>query len=340
MPGRVTVIDRDAGGKPTRFLVADAFSFDASQRRMTAEGFMEVPGKISRTGCQDYTEKELGIAGTSKMVRLCRLPDEVFAADTLASFEHQTLTSGHPPKEVDAGNWRGWAAGDVFGVMKGDDGIHTVATLLFKDSNAIDEVVTYGRDQLSCGYSFELDMTPGTFNGEAYDGLMRKIRGNHVAHVYAARGGPGLRVADQKQRAKGKHMRTVTIDGTNVNFEDDNQGAMVELAIKRASDAVTAANTARDAAVTEATAAKAALTAATDAATKAAADHAKVKAELEAKVMTDAQADALVEAKTKAIADAKTIVGDSFDGKGKTVEAIRLEALDHVAKDAAAITPG
>lgn len=145
-------------------------------------------------------------------------------------------------------------------------------------------------------------------------------------------------------------MRTVTIDSTNVNFEDDNQGALVEAALKRAGDAIKAADAARDMAVTQAAtkatadalalktatdAAASAIQAATDAAaaTKATLE-AKIK-DLEGKVVTDEQKIAMVQELTKAITDAKTIIGDSFDAKGLGVPAIHVAALDEVAKDAA-----
>jgi len=338
---RVMAVDFKAG-KPTRWQAYDLMSFDvgdASKRRMTAEGFMVVPANISRTGIQEYTARELGLEGTNRTIRLYRPPEEVFKPESYRTFERQTLTNEHPQNTdgVTAENYRSVTAGDVHDVAPVGDDVHLGANLYYKDANTIEMVVTYGKNQLSCGYSFVLDMTPGvTPDGEAFDGVMRDIVGNHVATVWQARGGPGLRVADKKPNQEKRIMRTVTIDGTNVNFEDDNQGAMVELALKRAADGVKAAAEARDASAAEATAAKAALAAGTAAAEAAKTAHdAKVR-ELEVKVVTDAQIDALVEAKAAAVAGAKAIVGDSFDGKGKAVSAIHVEALEHIAKDSAA----
>lgn len=338
---RVKAIDFKAG-KPTRWQAYDTVDFtvaDASQRKITREGFLVVPAFIARTGVQDYTARELGIEGTNRAIRLWRPPEEVFKPESYGTFERQTLTNNHPDGNVSADNYRAVTSGDVHDVAPAADGINLGANLYVKDASTIEMIVTYDKNQLSCGYSFILDETEGvTPDGEKYDAVQRDIVGNHVSIVWQARGGPGLRVADKKPNQEKRTMRTVIIDGTNVNFEDDNQGAMVELALKRAADAVKSANDARDTAVTEATAAKTALTAATEAGATAKAAHDAKVAELTAKVLTPEQEEARIEERTKVIGDAKAIVGDSFDAKGKTVSAIRVAALDHIlaAKDSAA----
>lgn len=336
---RVKAIDFKAG-KPTRWQAYDTFDFqvgDASKRKITPEGFMIVPALIARTGIQDYTARELGLEGTNRTIRLWRPAAEVFKPESYATFERQTLTNSHPENDVTASTYRQVTAGDVHDVAPASDSIHLGSNLYVKDANTIEMVVTYDKNQLSCGYSFVLDLTEGTTpEGEKYDGVMRDIVGNHVAIVWQARGGPGLRVADKKPNQEKRTMRTVIIDGTSVNFEDDNQGAMVELALKRATDAIKAAETARDAAVAESKASATALEAATKAGAEAKAAHDAKVVELTAKIITPEQEQARIADLTKAIADAKTIVGDAYDAKGKTVAVIRVEALDHIlAKDAA-----
>ena len=53
-----------------------------------------------------------------------------------------------------------------------------------------------GQKQLSCGYAYKADMTPGTYEGEPYDGVMRDIVGNHVALVREGRAGADCAVGD------------------------------------------------------------------------------------------------------------------------------------------------
>lgn len=38
---------------------------------------------------------------------------------------------------------------------------------------AIDDIHSAAKRELSCGYRYRADMTPGSFNGEPYDGVMR-----------------------------------------------------------------------------------------------------------------------------------------------------------------------
>ena len=177
-----------------RIQVSDLVEITSSQRKTTAAGYLIVPGNLARAGnVQEYRARELGIDGGDKIVRLFRPPSEVFRADAIASFEGAPLTVAHPPGAVDAGNWRAYAVGEVRDVKRAGDFV--VGTLTVRDSEAIRAIVE-GKSQLSCGYDFELDMTPGS----THDGQMRDIRGNHVAIVDIARGGPELRVADEGAR--------------------------------------------------------------------------------------------------------------------------------------------
>lgn len=62
---------------------------------------------------------------------------------------------------------------------------------------AISAVESGEYEQLSCAYRYRADMTPGTFNGVLYDGVMRDIVGNHVALVREGRAGPDVMVSDE-----------------------------------------------------------------------------------------------------------------------------------------------
>lgn len=61
---------------------------------------------------------------------------------------------------------------------------------------AIDRIEDGSQKELSCGYHYTPDMTPGYFRGTRYDGVMRDIRGNHVALVEEGRAGPDVVVGD------------------------------------------------------------------------------------------------------------------------------------------------
>jgi hypothetical protein len=66
---------------------------------------------------------------------------------------------------------------------------------------ASDAIEDGERKQLSCGYAYKVDMKPGTFEGQAYDGVMRDIVGNHVALVHVGRAGPDVSIDEDPDSA-------------------------------------------------------------------------------------------------------------------------------------------
>jgi hypothetical protein len=54
------------------------------------------------------------------------------------------------------------------------------------------------KKELSSAYRYRADMTPGIFEGQEYQGVMRDIVANHVAVVIQGRAGPDVVVGDEK----------------------------------------------------------------------------------------------------------------------------------------------
>ena len=75
-------------------------------------------------------------------------------------------------------------------------------SLVFWDQDAIDDIESEERVELSCAYHYVADMTPGVYNGTKYDGVMREIRGNHVALVPEGRAGSDVVVGDSTDELK------------------------------------------------------------------------------------------------------------------------------------------
>ncbi len=294
-----------------RITATDYFAIP-SQRRVSDEGFVISRGNIARTGIQEYRRFELGLDGDPMgRVKLYRSPDEVFAPDSMRSFDGKPITIDHPPNGVDAKNWRDLAVGDARDIKRTGDFMD--AELTFKSTDAVAELDN-GKSQLSNGYTFDLDMTPGTTpDGMAYDGRQRNIRGNHVALVDAARCGSACRVADSITTGDSEMSLTkITIDGVPVEVSDVAAVLIAKLQTQVA-DA-----TARASAAVE----KLAGMIAKDV-------HDGVLAELTAAkkdVMTPAARDAMVADWSAAIATAKRLV-PAIATDGKTCHAIRREVL-------------
>ena len=78
------------------------------------------------------------------------------------------------------------------------DAPYLKADLSVWDGDAIKAIESNKQRQLSCGYFYRADMTPGTYQGERYDGRMVDIAGNHTALVDEGRAGPDVMVGDAK----------------------------------------------------------------------------------------------------------------------------------------------
>lgn len=164
----------------------------------TPQGGLRIPAALTRTGIFEYTRPD------GSKTRELRTPEEVFNKSTLDSFENAPLTIGHVPA-VTPDNWGAVAVGHVVGVPKKDgDFVSADCTIARRD--AIMQVKSGQLKELSCGYEVELDPTPGVWQGQQYDAIQTKIRGNHVALLPAGSGraGPDVKLrTDSKDEYPG-----------------------------------------------------------------------------------------------------------------------------------------
>lgn len=298
-----------------------------SDSTVTPEGFLVVPGMLARTGVQDYAAYELGMDGDAmRTVRLYRPPDEVFSPDSMASFEGKPVTIEHPNVPVDAANWKAHAVGEVSGIHRAGDML-AAKRICIKDGAAI-AALKSGKRELSNGYRFTLDLTAGvTLGGEAYDGVQRNIRGNHIALVDAARCGSACRISDSTNPLKGKSpmtTKTVVVDNIPVEVSDTAAGVIGNLQ-KQRDDALQLAVDAD----TKATAASATHQTAID---KLKADHAVAMDALRKDVITPEARDALVADWAKMLDSAKRLA-PAVVTDGKTCLQVRREVIEAVTGD-------
>lgn len=69
-------------------------------------------------------------------------------------------------------------------------------SLVVWTQKAIRGIETGSQQEISCAYWYRADMTPGTYEGIRYEGVMRDIKFNHVALVERGRAGPDVMVGD------------------------------------------------------------------------------------------------------------------------------------------------
>ncbi|QDB73887.1 head maturation protease [Aeromonas phage 2_D05] len=170
-----------------------------SARSIDADGRLRVSKtNISKAVVNPYYGREipgwqqLGLED-DKVYRLYRDPEEL--AKGAGTFNNLPILNKHIPVTVDAPQ-----KDNVVGSIGSDvvfDAPYLQASLCIWDAAAIAGVESEKQCELSCGYRYDPDMTPGTTSdGETYDGVMRNIRGNHLALVEVGRAGPDVVVAD------------------------------------------------------------------------------------------------------------------------------------------------
>lgn len=175
-------------------------AFDkASVRSFDADGRMHVARThISKANVCPYYGREipgfdaLGLDG-DKIYRLYRDPAELEKGastfNNLPLLRRHIQVSAEDPKKD-----------DVVGSIGSDvafEAPYLDASLCIWDAEAIALVEAEKLDELSSAYRYVAVMEPGESpDGEAYDGRMTQIQGNHLALVEVGRAGPDVVVAD------------------------------------------------------------------------------------------------------------------------------------------------
>ena len=162
----------------------DAIDYATKPAEKTAEGFLIARAPVTSVGVFTYRNAD----GTPRYE--LRLPEEVFAEESLASLKMKPLTLLHPDKEVTPQNIDELAVGSV-GSEVDTDSYRVYMSLAVTKADAIAAVDNGSARALSCGYTCDIEWTSGTWMGVHYDCIQRNIRYNHVALVPAARAGDG-----------------------------------------------------------------------------------------------------------------------------------------------------
>lgn len=184
---------------------AERFAFDrATVREIDADGRLRVAmTNISKANVCPYNGDEIPDAEAmgldlKRVYRLLRDPRELKRA--ASTFNNLPLLTKHVP--VSAEDHK---PNLVVGATGSDAEFvdpYLRNSLIVWSKDAIDAIKSGAQKELSCAYRYRAVMTPGTYNGEQYDGVMRDIIGNHVALVSEGRAGPDVVVSDSSRADK------------------------------------------------------------------------------------------------------------------------------------------
>jgi len=126
--------------------------------------------------------------------KLLRDPDELSRA--ASTFNNVPLLSTHRGHS---------AASHQPDLVIGSTGTDAVFNFPFLDNSLvvwpqpdIEKIEDDLKRELSCSYAYRPDLSPGVFEGESYEIVMRDIVGNHVAVVSAGRAGSEVLIGDSK----------------------------------------------------------------------------------------------------------------------------------------------
>ena len=173
-------------------------AFDKSARSLSVDGHLHVAlTNISKANVCPYYGREipdyeaLGL-DPDKTYQLLRHPDEL--AKAAPTFAGKPLLDEHIPVSADA-HLPDITVGSI-GTDVTFEAPYLKASLTVWTQDAIDAIENGDAKELSCAYRYTADMSPGTYEGLRFDGVMRDIIGNHVALVPEGRAGPDVVVGD------------------------------------------------------------------------------------------------------------------------------------------------
>ncbi len=175
-------------------------ALDKSVRHFDVDGRLHVKNSpISKACVSPYFGREIpnnDVLGLdpNRIYQLFRDPVELTkAAESFRGLPiliiHQPTSADDHPQELTVG---------AIGTEVEFNHPYLEAPLCIWTAEAIAGIETKQQTEISSGYRYTADMTPGEYEGVAYDGVMRNILGNHIALVEVGRAGPDVVVQDEK----------------------------------------------------------------------------------------------------------------------------------------------
>lgn len=170
-------------------------SMKVDQTYYTEEGYLVDHPVVTRCGVFEYADPE----AEDGIRRELRIPEEVFAEESLASYEGKPIIITHDAGEINKDNVHREQIGTILG--KGyRDGDNVRCKIVIHNTDALKRCRLR---ELSLGYEQTPEDKPGVYEGQAYDVVQRDIRVNHLALVGKARAGDSARLnIDHKDTAK------------------------------------------------------------------------------------------------------------------------------------------
>lgn len=213
----------------------DSIKLDQNDKTyFTNEGYLIDHPILTSCGIFEYTNPDGSIR------RELRLPEHVFAEESLKTYKGKPIIITHEAGVVNKGNVDREQIGTILtdGYQDGDD---VRAEIIIHDTDAMKEC---GLKELSLGYNLDLVEEPGTWNGEPYDAIQTNIAINHLALVASARAGEQARLnidgSEEPELKGGKAMKqtpnTSRADGGEALSPEEMEQAIAEYKARKAKE--------------------------------------------------------------------------------------------------------
>jgi hypothetical protein len=210
----------------------------------TPQGYLRAPAFATRTGVLSYRMPDGSVR------RELRHPDDVFDPKSLATLAGVPVTDDHPnfkdPRVMllDAANTHEYMVGYTGDSVERIDDKFVGVVLTLTKLDAIEKVES-GKNQVSCGYTCELEDAVGEYEGEPYNCRQRDIEYNHLAVVDRGRAGRQVSLhldsadavqVDPSQPLEEPRMEKITLNGVEYSCTPELKAA-IEKAMSATADA-------------------------------------------------------------------------------------------------------
>lgn len=171
-----------------------------SARVDDVNGFTEIRGNpLSKVGVFPYSGRSIPDAPEpDRAYMVYRPPEELADPECINSFKLLPWIDNHVMLGSEEDGLMPAEKKGVQGVI-GEE-VYFEGETLFGNlkvfSQSLANLIEAGKRELSCGYRCVYEWTSGVFNGQAYEVIQRRIRGNHLALVESGRMGPDVAVLD------------------------------------------------------------------------------------------------------------------------------------------------
>ena len=163
-----------------------------------------------------------------------RHPEDVFAADSLATLRAAPVVDLHPAQPVTAENLKALSVGHVHDDVRAD-GALVAGTVTVNDAAEVALIEAKERRERLCGSTCTIEPGAGEYQGERYDQRQRDIRYNQVGLGPAGWGRAGSEVAlrldgaavqvSVRDRAAGETMKKLKERGREFKLDVDEEVA-------------------------------------------------------------------------------------------------------------------